>query len=129
MNISCGTDIVEISRIKKAMSGNRAFADRIYTAAEKEYCTSRKAGKYQSFAARFAAKEAVSKALGTGMGESAQPLEIEITNDELGKPVVSLSGNALRTFEHMNGQSMEISLSHSHDYAVAFAVITFGEAK
>lgn len=129
MKISCGTDIVEIERIKKAMSKNGVFTDRIFTSSEKAYCISRKAGQFQSFAARFAAKESVSKAFGTGMGESAQPLEIEITNDEMGKPSVRLSGKALETFEKLNGKSIEISLSHSHDYAVAFAVITFRETK
>ena len=127
MNISCGTDIVEVSRIRKSVQGSAPFTNRVYTAAEQEYCQSRKAGRFQSLAARFAAKEAVSKALGTGIGESAELLDIEISNDTLGKPMVLLSGKALKTFNENHGDKIEISLSHSHDYAVAFAVVTFKE--
>jgi len=127
MNISCGTDIVEINRIKKSVQKSKAFEDRVYTPAEKDYCLSRKAGRFQSLAGRFAAKEAVSKALGTGIGESAELLDIEISNDSLGKPVVQLKGAALETFRKKNGDKIDISISHSHYYAVAFAVITFTE--
>lgn len=127
MNISCGTDIVEVSRIKKSVQNSISFANRVYTVAEQEYCLSRKAGRFQSLAARFAAKEAVSKALGTGIGDSAELLDIEISNDTLGKPMVVLKGKALKTFTEKHGKSIEISLSHSHDYAVAFAVLTFKE--
>lgn len=127
MNISCGTDIVEVSRIKKSVQNSNSFTDRVYTLAEQEYCLSRKAGRFQSLAARFAAKEAVSKALGTGIGESAELLDIEISNDNLGKPLVVLRGKALKTFKDKRGEGIEISLSHSHDYAVAFAVLTFKE--
>ncbi len=127
MNISCGTDIIEVSRIKKSVQNNASFANRVFTVAEQEYCLSRKAGRFQSLAARFAAKEAVSKALGTGIGENAELLDIEISNDSLGKPLVILHGKALETFNEKLGKGIEISLSHSHDYAVAFAVLTFRE--
>lgn len=127
MNISCGTDIVEVSRIKKSVLGSPSFSDRVYTPAEQEYCLSRKAGRFQSLAARFAAKEAVSKALGTGIGESAELTDIEISNDSLGKPMVKLIGRALQTFNEKKGASIEISLSHSHDFAVAFAIVTYKE--
>ncbi|MBN1623459.1 MAG: holo-ACP synthase [Clostridia bacterium] len=127
MNISCGTDIVEVSRIKKSVQNSPSFTNRVYSVAEQEYCLSRKAGRFQSLAARFAAKEAVSKALGTGIGENAELLDIEISNDSLGKPLVVLKGKALKTFKDKNGEGIEISLSHSHDYAVAFAVLTFKE--
>jgi holo-[acyl-carrier protein] synthase len=118
---------VEVSRIKKSVQNSTSFKNRVYTVAEQEYCLSRKAGQFQSLAARFAAKEAVSKALGTGIGESAELLDIEICNDSLGKPLVVLRGKALKTFKDKHGEGIEISLSHSHDYAVAFAVLTFKE--
>lgn len=127
MNIACGTDIVEINRIKKTIQKTPSFLNRVYTQTEQEYCLSRKAGRFQSLAARFAAKESVSKALGTGIGEKAELLDIEISNNEAGKPQISLSGMALKTFNEKNGLNIDISLSHSHDYAVAFAVITYRE--
>ncbi|MDX1357347.1 MAG: holo-ACP synthase [Clostridia bacterium] len=127
MNITCGTDIVEIDRIKKAVNKTPSFVDRIYTSAEQDYCLSKKAGRYSSLAARFAAKEAVAKALGTGMGDNASPLEIEIKNDDYGKPFIVLSGAALKTFNASGAEKIDVSLSHGRDYAVAFAVITYKE--
>ncbi len=127
MNITCGTDIVEIDRIKKAVNKTATFIDRIYTVAEQAYCVSKKAGRYSSLAARFAAKEAVAKAFGTGLGEHAAPSEIEILNDPIGKPYISLKGTAKETFRRIGAEKIDISLSHGRDYAVAFAVITYKE--
>ena len=125
MKITCGTDIVEINRIEKAVKKTSGFLDRIFTQAEQEYCLARKAGRFSSLAARFAAKEAVAKALGTGIGDKAGPTEIEITNDNMGKPLAVLSGSAQKTFEEIGALKIDISLSHGRDYAVAFAVITY----
>ncbi len=127
MKITCGTDIVEIDRIKKAVNKTVSFLNRIYTLNEQEYCIGKKAGRYSSLAARFAAKEAVAKAFGTGMGQKAAPLEIEILNDPQGKPYVSLKGSAKETFEEIDAEKIDISLSHGRDYAVAFAVIMYKE--
>ncbi len=69
----------------------------------------------------------MAKALGTGFGESAAHNEIEIRNDEAGKPVVGLFGKTLETFLELGGEKIEISLSHGKDYAVAFAVMTHSE--
>lgn len=129
MNITCGTDIVEIDRIKAAVAKAPAFKDRIFTAGEQSYCLAKKAGRYSSLAARFAAKEAVAKALGTGMGSKANPLDIEVLNDSYGKPYVLLKGTAKETFELIGAENIDISLSHGRDYAVAFAVITYKEEK
>ena len=127
MKITCGTDIVEIDRIKKAVNKTVSFLNRIYTLNEQEYCMKKKAGRYSSLAARFAAKEAVAKAFGTGMGHKAAPLEIEILNDPQGKPYVSLKGSAKETFEDIDAEKIDISLSHGREYAVAFAVIMYKE--
>jgi holo-[acyl-carrier protein] synthase len=127
VKITCGTDIVEIDRIKKAVNKSPSFVARIYTAAEQEYCLSKKAGRYSSLAARFAAKEAVAKALGTGMGDNASPLEIEVKNDSSGKPLIILTGSAMETFNTSGAEKIDVSLSHGRDYAVAFAVITYKE--
>lgn len=124
MPVYCGVDIVEVERLKKTFDLNgEAFRNKVYAKNEIEYCESRKNSKYQSYAARFAAKEAVSKAFGTGIGSGANWKDIEVTRDANGKPDVMLSGLAKKNFENMNGVSISISLSHCKSYAVAYAII------
>ncbi len=127
MAVHCGVDIVEVERLQKSFESlGDAFRDRIFTPAEIEYCEDRRQGRYQSYAARFAAKEAVSKAFGTGIGANVSWKEIEIINDASGKPHVNLSGAARTSFEAMGGEAVSISLSHCKSYAVAYALIEAG---
>ncbi len=124
MAIFCGVDIIEIDRIKQSLEGSGdEFRDRIYTSSEIQYCEERKAARYESYAARFSAKEAVSKAFGTGIGKRIGWKDIEIVNDSSGKPYVVLSGNGRQLFEEMKGISISLSLSHSRQYAVAYVVL------
>lgn len=116
-----GTDLIEIARIQRAIEKNPHFMERVYTANEIAYCQ-RKKNVWQSFAARFAAKEAVSKAFGTGIG-AVGLMEIEIVNTEKGQPVVVLHGKALQLAADRNIQRVHISLSHSEAYAMATAVL------
>lgn len=116
-----GTDLIEIARIQRAIEKNPHFMERVYTADEIAYCQ-RKKNAWQSFAARFAAKEAVSKALGTGIGPVGL-MEIEIVNTEKGQPMVVLHGKALQLAADRNIQRVHISLSHSEAYAMATAVL------
>ncbi|MBQ2119457.1 MAG: holo-ACP synthase [Peptococcaceae bacterium] len=116
-----GTDLIEIVRIQRAIEKNPHFMERVYTANEIAYCR-RKKNAWQSFAARFAAKEAVSKALGTGIGPVGL-MEIEILNAENGQPKVVLHGKALQLAADRNIQRVHISLSHSEAYAMATAVL------
>ena len=116
-----GTDLIEIVRIQRAIEKNPHFMERVYTANEIAYCR-RKKNAWQSFAARFAAKEAVSKAFGTGIGPVGL-MEIEILNAENGQPKVVLHGKALQLAADRNIQRMHISLSHSEAYAMATAVL------
>lgn len=116
-----GTDLIEIVRIQRAIEKNPHFMERVYTANEIAYCR-RKKNAWQSFAARFAAKEAVSKALGTGIGPVGL-MEIEILNTENGQPKVVLHGKALELAADRNIQQVHISLSHSEAYAMATAVL------
>ena len=116
-----GTDLIEIVRIQRAIEKNPHFMERVYTANEIAYCQ-RKKNVWQSFAARFAAKEAVSKALGTGIGPVGL-MEIEIVNAENGQPKVVLHGKALQLAADRNIQRVHISLSHSEAYAMATAVL------
>ena len=123
MGISCGVDIVEIDRIRKAVE-NEKFVERVFTKFEVEYCNSKKAGKYESFAARYAAKEAALKAFGTGMARRGLSInDIEVRNDSLGKPEIRLYGQAMVEYEAIMAKSISISLSHSSEYAVAVVII------
>lgn len=115
---SVGVDIIEISRIRGALSrwGER-FLLRVYTPAEIVFCR----GRVPELAVRFAGKEAVAKALGTGMRGVAWR-EIEILPDELGKPTVMLHGRARLRAVGLNLNDFAISLSHSNDFGIAFVV-------
>jgi len=127
MGICCGVDIVEVDRIRHSLeNGGEAFKKRVFTEKEIEYCENKKSAKYESYAARFAAKEAVSKAFGTGIGKYVSWKDIEVLNDDKGKPYVVLSGGAKELFYSINGLDMSISLSHCKDYAIAYAVFEIG---
>lgn len=124
MGVLCGVDIIEIDRIKKSLeTTGEAFISRVFTANEINYCEQKKAVKYQSYAARFAAKEAISKALGTGIASGVRWVDMEILNDGNGKPFVRLSGETREIFDRLNAIDISVSLSHCGDYAVAYAVI------
>lgn len=121
MIIGVGIDIIEIDRIKDSVDkyGER-FLNKIYTNSELDYCMS-KSSKYQHLAARFAAKEAVYKALTTGWHEVATWQDIEISNEPNGMPVVTLKGK-LQSFLTKD-KSLKISISHSRDYVACMAVV------
>ena len=119
MIIASGIDIIEIARIEDAFArrGSR-FRDRVFTESEITYCESLRA-KYASYAARFAAKEATFKALGTGWSEGIGWCDVEVTRADSGKPTLRLSGRALEQFKEMGGRQTHLSLSHSKELAVA----------
>ena len=96
MIIGIGCDLAEVSRIKRAL-GMKGFAARVFTQREQDYCQARGAQAYASFAARFAAKEAFVKALGTGL-RGGRLTEIEVINDALGRPQLVLSWHRKNTF-------------------------------
>ena len=121
MKITCGTDIIEIERIKDSIENtNNKFIDRVYTKNEIEYCESKKAQKYQHYAARFAAKEAVFKALSERIEDKYSICwkDIEIINNSQGKPYVNLVSNYDKEIEQI-----DLSMSHCKEYAVANVVI------
>ena len=119
--IRCGTDIIEISRIKIAIETNDKFIDRIFTDSEILYSESKKSQKYESYAARFAAKEAIYKALSKYINFEYTWKDFEILNDEKGKPFVKLN------FKIDYLEDLEISLSHCKEYAVANVVAIYKE--
>lgn len=122
MIIADGCDLIEIERIAKALQREN-FCTRIYTAAELSYAGSKKnQRKAASLAAVFAAKEAVAKALGVGLGQIGWR-EIEVRHDELGKPFVALSGRARALAEERGVKNIHLSLSHSREYALAMVIL------
>jgi holo-[acyl-carrier protein] synthase len=125
MIIGTGIDIVQNKRIENLINkyGNH-FLKKIYTETEIEYCHSKKRF-VSSFAARFAAKEAVLKALGTGMRNNSWQ-EIEVVNNELGKPEILLNKKAAKRAEKLKVSSIFISISHEKEYSIA-QIIMEGE--
>ena len=117
MKIRTGTDIIEISRVKESIeSTNEKFCERVYTEKEREYCESKKNQKYQHYAARFAAKEAVFKALSWKLEDKYAICwkDIEVVDDKQGRPSLNIIGMNLNDIENI-----DISLSHCKEYAVA----------
>jgi holo-[acyl-carrier protein] synthase len=121
MIIGIGTDIIEISRIADSIEkyGDR-FLNRIYTEIEIAYCEMFKDTKYLHYAARFAAKEAFSKAIGTGITQGFRFKEVGVINKENGKPEIVLNGGLE---EKWGDCKAYISLSHTNNNAVAYVVI------
>jgi holo-[acyl-carrier protein] synthase len=119
---SVGVDIIEIERVARVYQqhGER-FLSRVYTPSEVRYCR----GRVPELAARFGAKEAISKALGTGI-RGIIWREMEILPDRRGKPHVFLHGSAQRRAEQLGLTHFAVSLSHSRDFAVAFVVASKG---
>ncbi len=122
MIYSIGTDITDVKRIKRAIEKSERFVEKIFTANEISYCMSR-ANKYESFAARFAAKEAVMKAIGTGWDGRINWIDIEVLNTDMGKPYI-VTHNATNEFIKANGiLRIHLSISHERDYALAYTIL------
>ncbi len=123
--LRCGTDLIRISRIARAFErqGDR-FSSRIYTASELADCGWPTKTRIDSLAVRFAAKEAVSKALGTGIGpRGVRWTDIQIVRVTGDAPRVQLQGAAAQRYFELKGQSISISMSHDGDLALAFCVL------
>lgn len=119
MTQGLGSDIIEIERIRMSIERHGLhFLNRLFSEKEKDYCY-----KFQDpaphFAGRFAAKEAIAKALGTGFGAFLSWHDIEILNNEHGKPIVYFTEQALKTFQHPR---IHLTISHSTNYAIAVAI-------
>lgn len=124
-----GTDIVECLRIAQIIERHgEMFINRVYTDHEIRYCRSRKAAT-QHFAGRWAAKEAVLKAMGTGWRRGISWRDVEVRNVPSGKPVIALRGGARSVVEEAGIREMLISISHCRSHATAFAVAVGTELK
>jgi holo-[acyl-carrier protein] synthase len=126
MIVGSGIDLVEIGRIQHSMERYGArFLNRVFTPAEQEYCL-RKRASAESFAARFAAKEAAAKALGTGISRGVRWLEIEVVREPSGKPGVAFHGNAARIASGLGVARAALSLTHTAALAMASVVLEGG---
>lgn len=120
--LGIGTDIIECLRVAQMIERHgEIFLTRVYTTHEIEYCSARKAAT-QHYAGRFAAKEAVLKALGTGWTRGIHWRDIEVRNDLGGKPRIALGGGARELCEKMGITEMHISISHCRTHATAYAL-------
>jgi holo-[acyl-carrier protein] synthase len=117
-----GTDIIEVKRIKSAIKNNSGFLSRVYTEGEIEYCDKKNKGKYQSFAARFAAKEAVAKSLAEGVSRNISLSEIELANMDTGAPFIRLYGKTRQFSKQLGIKEIKISVSATENFAVAYAI-------
>ncbi|MDD3775987.1 MAG: holo-ACP synthase [Actinomycetota bacterium] len=115
-----GTDIIEVERVADSIKQTPSFVSRVFTPEERSYCQSRGQGCWGSYAARFAAKEAVAKSLGTGFGADLSFSDIEISGP--GQPRVTIKGRGALLLKKLGISRIEVSISATKNYAVAFAV-------
>jgi holo-[acyl-carrier protein] synthase len=117
-----GIDIIEVERVASKIGKEQGFREMVFSKEEIDYCES-KTHKFEHYAARFAAKEAFFKALGTGWAKGTAFNEIIIFNNELGKPEITLIGETENTLQHLRTSKIKISLSHLKNIAAAIVVI------
>jgi holo-[acyl-carrier protein] synthase len=117
-----GIDMIEVERIAEKISKEGGFRELVFSKTEIDYCESKK-HKAEHYAARFAAKEAFFKALGSGWAENTSFNEVEIMNDKHGKPEINLAGQTLETINAMGIKNIFVSLSHIKKVASAIVII------
>ncbi len=116
-----GTDILEVARIGKIMQRDIGFREKIFTAGEIAYCETKKY-KYENYAARFSAKEAFMKAVGTGWRFGIRFADIEVYHDEFGKPLIRLYGKAEELCSIEGISKIHVSLSHLKEIVTAIVI-------
>jgi holo-[acyl-carrier protein] synthase len=123
--VGTGVDIIEVERVEQALTRRQTgarFRVRVFTPREIAYCESRGRPRFQSYAARFAAKEAVMKALGTGWSRSAGWADIEVVRERGHAPTIVLHGNAAELARRRNIARFHLSLTHSDTTAIAHVI-------
>jgi holo-[acyl-carrier protein] synthase len=121
--LSIGIDIIEVARIREVLLRTPRFADRVFTAAERQYCDSRGVVAAQHYAARFAAKEAALKALQTGWRGGISWQDVEISARESGAPYLIFRGEVLAVFEKFRATATHLSMSHTSEHAIAQVIL------
>jgi holo-[acyl-carrier protein] synthase len=127
MQVAVGVDIVDVRRLRRLLEENPHGAGGIFTAHELAYCAEKR-DRYPHLAARFAAKEALLKAFGTGLRQGHHWTDIEVHNDRLGRPLLHLSGRLADQLTACGGTA-EVSLSHTGDYAIAQVSLVFAPVR
>ena len=122
MIVSTGIDIVEVYRIAETMTRTPRFTERVFTESERAYCDAKGAAAAQSYAGRFAAKEAFLKALQTGWRGKITWHDVEIVSDDQGVPTLNISGEAAKLVKGKGVERMHISISHTTEHAVAHVI-------
>ena len=123
MIVSIGIDIVEVYRIAETIERTPRFIERVYTPVEREYCHAKGAAAAQSFAGRFAAKEAFLKALRTGWRGKISWHDIEVANDADGAPRLIITGEARSLVDELGNVTLHVSIAHTNEHAVAQVII------
>jgi holo-[acyl-carrier protein] synthase len=125
MILSTGVDLAEVERIQAALENpktGRRFRTRVFTANEIAYCERKQRGKYQSYAGRFAAKEAVMKALGRGWGAKVRWLDIEVARARSGKPDIILHDKTAKLAEELGIRRWALSITHTKEHGLGFVI-------
>jgi holo-[acyl-carrier protein] synthase len=129
MIIGSGVDLAEVDRIQAALEDPRIgkrFRERVYTPKEIAYCEKKRRGKYESYAGRFAAKEAVMKALGRGWGARVRWLDIEVARARSGKPAIVLHDKTAQLAAELGIRRWVLSITHTKGHGLAFVVAEDG---
>lgn len=122
MIIGTGIDLCEVRRLREAMERHTRFRERVFTDREVAYAES-KANRYERYAARFAAKEAGMKALGTGWRGGLSWRDLEVTNLRSGRPTLALHGVAAQIAEKLGARNISLSLTHTSEQAMALVIL------
>jgi holo-[acyl-carrier protein] synthase len=123
--IGSGVDLAEVDRLRSALENprtGRRFRARVFTEKEIAYCESKRRGKYESYAGRFAAKEAVMKALGRGWGAKARWLDIEVARARAGKPEIILHDKTAKLAEQLGIRRWALSITHTRQHGLAHVI-------
>jgi holo-[acyl-carrier protein] synthase len=125
MIISTGVDLAEVVRIRGALEDpriGRRFRDRVFTDTEIAYCETKQRGKFESYAGRFAAKEAVMKALGRGWGAKVRWRDIEVARSRSGKPDIVLHDKTAKFAAELGIRRWSLSITHTQQHGLAFVI-------
>lgn len=123
MILSIGIDIVEVYRIRDTIARTPRFAERVFTPAERKYCEGRGAAGAQSYAGRFAAKEAFLKALKTGWRGKITWHDVEVVLDDAGVPSFNITGEAKNLLDQAGASRVHLSIAHTTEHAVAQVIL------